>query len=91
VKALLMVANVRQMITCLELPYYMWWKRRWLIPKIPCVFSPNFAVFDIVGKINSQKIKVWELEEVTIESWSYLVVDQPQKISAPHSLGSRRL
>jgi hypothetical protein len=26
-----------------------------LTPKIPCVFLPNFAVFDIVGKINFSK------------------------------------
>jgi hypothetical protein len=24
-------------------------------PKIPCAFLPNFAVFDIVGKINFSK------------------------------------
>jgi hypothetical protein len=28
-----------------------------LTPKIPCVFLPNFAVFDIVGKINFSKNK----------------------------------
>jgi hypothetical protein len=28
-----------------------------LTPKIPCVFVPNFAVFDIVGKINFSKNK----------------------------------
>jgi hypothetical protein len=39
----------------------------------------------------SQKIKVWEFKEVTVGSWSYLVVDQPQKIAAPHSMGARRL
>jgi hypothetical protein len=39
----------------------------------------------------SQKIKVWEFEEVTIGSWSYLVVDQPQKIATPHSREARRL
>jgi hypothetical protein len=39
----------------------------------------------------SQKIKVWEFKEVTVGSWSYLVVDQPQKIAAPHSMGVRRL
>jgi hypothetical protein len=55
------------------------------------LFWPNFAIFDIVGKSISQKIKVWELKEVTIGSWSYLVVDQPQKITAPHSMGARRL
>jgi hypothetical protein len=39
----------------------------------------------------SQKIQVWEFEEVTIGSWSYLVVDQPQKIEPPHSMGAGRL
>jgi hypothetical protein len=29
-----------------------------LTPKIPCVFLPNFAVFDIVGKINFSKKKI---------------------------------
>jgi hypothetical protein len=38
-----------------------------------------------------QKIKVWKFKEVAVGSWSYLVVDQPQKIAAPHSLGARRL
>jgi hypothetical protein len=28
-----------------------------LTPKIPCVFLPNSAVFDIVGKINFSKNK----------------------------------
>jgi hypothetical protein len=28
-----------------------------LTPKIPCVFLPNFAVFDIVGRINFSKNK----------------------------------
>jgi hypothetical protein len=26
-----------------------------LTPKIPCAFLPNYAVFDIVGKINFSK------------------------------------
>jgi hypothetical protein len=56
------------------------------------LFGPNFAIFDIVGKINSSKPKkVWELEEVTVGPWSYLDVDQLQKIAAPHSVGTRRL
>jgi hypothetical protein len=54
-------------------------------------FGPNFAVFDIVGKSISQNIKVWEFKEVTVGSWSYLVVDQLQKIAIPHSMGARRL
>jgi hypothetical protein len=54
-------------------------------------FLPNFAVFDIVGKINFPKIIVWEFKEVTIGSSSYLIGNQPQKITAPHSMGSRRL
>jgi hypothetical protein len=29
--------------------------------------------------------------EVTVGSSNYLVIDQPQKISAPHSMGARRL
>jgi hypothetical protein len=62
-----------------------------LTPKIPCVFLPNFAVFDIVGKINFSKKNVWEFKEVIVGSWSYLVVDQPQKIAALHSMGARRL
>jgi hypothetical protein len=39
----------------------------------------------------SQKIKVREFKEVAVGSRGYLVVDQPQKISAPHSMGSMRL
>jgi hypothetical protein len=39
----------------------------------------------------SQKIKVWEFKEVTVGSWSYFVVDQAQKIAAPHSMGAKRL
>jgi hypothetical protein len=35
--------------------------------------------------------KVWELEEVTLGSWSYLVEHQPPKTTAPHSMGSRKL
>jgi hypothetical protein len=54
-------------------------------------FLPNSAIFDIIEKLISQKIKVWEFKEVSIGSWSYLVVDQPQKIAAPHSMGARRL
>jgi hypothetical protein len=55
------------------------------------LLSPNFVVFDIVGKINFSKNKSMKFKEVTVGSWSYLVVDQPQKNSAPHSMGSRRL
>jgi hypothetical protein len=56
------------------------------------VFSgPNSTIFDIVGKINFSKNKVWDLKKVTVGSWSYLVIDQPQKIAAPHSMGARRL
>jgi hypothetical protein len=54
-------------------------------------FAPNFAVFDMVGKSISQKLKIWEFKEVTIGSWSYLVINQPQKFAAPHSIGARRL
>ena len=39
----------------------------------------------------SQKIKVWEFKEVIVGSWSYLVVNKPQKIATPHSMGARRL
>jgi hypothetical protein len=39
----------------------------------------------------SQKIKVLEFKEEIVGSWIYLVVDQPQKIAAPHSMGARRL
>jgi hypothetical protein len=39
----------------------------------------------------SQKIKGWEFKEVTVGSWSYPFVVQPQKIAAPHSMGARRL
>jgi hypothetical protein len=42
-------------------------------------------------KLISQKLKIWEFKEVIVGSWSYLVVDQPQKIAAPHSMGSTRL
>jgi hypothetical protein len=62
-----------------------------LTPKFPCVFLPNSIVFDIVGKSISQKIKVWVFNEVTVETWSYLVGNRPQKIVAPHSMRSRRL
>jgi hypothetical protein len=55
------------------------------------LFLPNSAVFDIVGKINFSKNKKWDLKKVTIGSWSYLVGNQPQKIAAPHSMGSMRL
>jgi hypothetical protein len=54
-------------------------------------FLPNSAVFDIVGNINFSKNKIWDFKKVIVGSWSYLVVDQPQKIVAPHSLGSMRL
>jgi hypothetical protein len=30
-------------------------------------------------------------KEVTVGSSSYLVVDQPQNIATPHSMGARRL
>jgi hypothetical protein len=59
-----------------------------LTPKIPCVFLPNFEVFDIVGKINFSKIKVWEFKEVIVGSWSYLVGNQPQKIATLFSMGA---
>jgi hypothetical protein len=39
----------------------------------------------------SQKSKVKKFKEVTIGSYSYLVVDQPQKIAAPHSMEAKRL
>jgi hypothetical protein len=39
----------------------------------------------------SQKIKVWEFKEVIVGSWSYLVVNQLQIITAPYSMGFRRL
>jgi hypothetical protein len=35
--------------------------------------------------------KVWKLKEAIVGSWSYLVKHQPPKITAPHSMGSRRL
>jgi hypothetical protein len=50
-----------------------------LTPKIPSVFLPIFAISE------------WNLEEVTIGSWSYLVEHQSPKITAPHSMGSKRL
>jgi hypothetical protein len=56
------------------------------------VFFWPICSFDIVGKINfSKKIKVSEFKEVTIGSWSYFVGNQPQKIAALHSMGSKRL
>jgi hypothetical protein len=54
-------------------------------------FLPNSAVFDVVEKPISQKIKVWDLKKVIVGSWSYFVVNQPQKITVLQSLGSRRL
>jgi hypothetical protein len=38
----------------------------------------------------SQKIKVWEFEDLIVGSWNYLVENQLQKISAPHSMGLRK-
>jgi hypothetical protein len=42
-------------------------------------------------KSSSPKIKVWELEEVTIRSLNYLDRHQPQKFTARHSMQSMRL
>jgi hypothetical protein len=36
-------------------------------------------------------MKVWKFKEVSIGSSSYVVVDQPQKIAALHSMGATRL
>ena len=55
------------------------------------LFWPISAVSDLVGGIYFSTKKVWELEEVIVGSWSYLVEHQPPKITAPHSMGSRRL
>jgi hypothetical protein len=63
-----------------------------LTPKIPSVFFYQFLQFlTYLEESISLPKKVWELEEVTIGSWSYLVEHQPPKITAPHSMGSRRL
>jgi hypothetical protein len=37
------------------------------------------------------RVKVQKFKEVTIRSWRYFVENQPQKIAASHSMGSRRL
>jgi hypothetical protein len=39
----------------LDMPIISIWQT--LTPKIPCIFLLNFAVFDIVGKINFSKNK----------------------------------
>jgi hypothetical protein len=62
-----------------------------LTPKIPFVFWPISVVSDLVGGIHFSTKEVWELEEVTLGSWSYLVENQPPKITSPHSMVSRRL
>jgi hypothetical protein len=62
-----------------------------LTPKIPSVFSPISAISDLVGGIHFSTQKKWELEEVIVGSWSYLVEYQPPKITAPHSMGSRKV
>jgi hypothetical protein len=54
-------------------------------------FRPISAVSDLVGGFISIPKKVWEFEEVTVGSWSYSVEHQPSKITAPHSMRSRRL
>jgi hypothetical protein len=56
------------------------------------IFLPHSTIFDVlVGKINFSKKMIREFKEVTIGSWSYLIGNQPQKIAAPHSMGSRDL
>jgi hypothetical protein len=67
------------------------WNVTFLTPKIPSVFLPISAVSDLLGGIHFSTKKKWELEEVTVGSWSYLVEHQPPKIIAPHSMGFRRL
>jgi hypothetical protein len=54
-------------------------------------FLPNYAVFDIVGETIFPKSKVWELDKATVGSLCYLGVHEPQKITAPNSMGSMRL
>jgi hypothetical protein len=61
-----------------------------LTPKIPCVFLPNFAVFDIVGKINFSKNNSMKKILSNCRILKFLVVNQPPKIAAPHSMKARK-
>jgi hypothetical protein len=56
-----------------------------------CCFDQFLQFLTYLEESISLPEKVWELEEVTVGSWSYLVEHQPQKITPPHSMGSRRL
>jgi hypothetical protein len=68
------------------------WLLKTLTPKIPSVFLFNSCSFWPSWRnpfLYPKKVR--ELEEVTVGSWSYLVEHQPPKITAPHSMGFRRL
>jgi hypothetical protein len=56
-----------------------------------CFFDKFLQFMTYLEESISLPKKVWELEEVTVGSSSYLVEYQPPKITAPHSIGSRRL
>jgi hypothetical protein len=62
-----------------------------LTPKIPSIFWPILQFLTYLEESISLPKKVWELEEVIVGSWSYLVKHQPPKIIASHSMGSKRL
>jgi hypothetical protein len=46
---------------------------------------PNFKNGPKIG------LRLLGIKEVTVGSYSYLVVNQRQKLVAPHSMGARRL
>jgi hypothetical protein len=70
----------------------MVWLSCSLTPKIPCTFFTEPCSFWHTWKNQFfKKIKVWEFKELTVGSWSYLVENQPQNISTPHSMVSKRL
>jgi hypothetical protein len=56
------------------------WCYRYLIHKISCVFLTKPCCFWHSWKNQFLKKKVWKFKEVLIRSWSYLVLDQLQKI-----------
>ena len=57
-----------------------------LTPKVSCVFFTKLSSFwknQIILKLS-----LLEFKEVTIGSWSYVVENQPPKITAPFRVGS---
>jgi hypothetical protein len=62
-------------------------KYTFLTPKIPCVYWPNYAVFDIDGETIFSKIQSMR----TVGSLSYLGVHEPQKITTLNSMEFMRV